>query len=268
MYDRGMSLNQVGILLELVGSLLVAVMAGIFLQREMVGKWADRMYVAVDAIAKSTHYISRWTEKFLPGDLDVVMVEIGPYIAIFLITIPTAVILGWLLNMFWLFWTGISFMALVILFMTYIDMVEASREIRVAVKTPYDKRERAGKEQLDRINSEPIYSRILYWLIILIVRIALLPVVFLRRIIQIPENIMFLLTGILDFVIKKVVFFPVHMIQIFITSPMSILTGATLWQLAESLKLLAKRDRLKTVLILTGTALIILGISFQFVSTL
>jgi len=98
-----MILHQIALGLEIFGFLLATIFAGILFNREVVGKWADNMNAKFISLSKTLnkHYVpmveyllkSKWPERVAP--------------TIIITTGEICIIIGWLIDITWLFWIGL-----------------------------------------------------------------------------------------------------------------------------------------------------------------
>lgn len=101
-----MSIGQVGLLLEIIGFILIGVFAGIILEKNVVGIWADKL-----------NTLTKKTPSILPGSMfwyglpasRIVAAKtmISSVIVISLVYI-SLIIIGWIIELMWLTWAGIG----------------------------------------------------------------------------------------------------------------------------------------------------------------
>ena len=105
-----MSLNQIALILEIIGFALATIFAGILLNREVVGRFADRVTTKFnefsDKLIKQYLTLNRYTSLFLEVDsklgtniLGAIAIRGGAV---------ACMISGWLTDITWLFWVGIA----------------------------------------------------------------------------------------------------------------------------------------------------------------
>lgn len=123
-----MSIEQIGMILEIVGFLLVALFAGILLEKGVFGIWAGKGESLFFSLAKILDkFTFSWSREDwasftigMPGEQRLSSLRLGTFGSILLSTIEfslplvaiTCVIIGWLKNMPLLFWIGVGIFVL------------------------------------------------------------------------------------------------------------------------------------------------------------
>lgn len=128
LYDNHMSIDQIGMILEIVGFLLVALFAGILLEKGVLGIWAGKGEALFFSVAKILDkFTFSWSREGrssfiigMPGEQRLSSLRLGTFGSILISTIDLSlplfaiicVIIGWQRNMPWLFWIGVGIFVL------------------------------------------------------------------------------------------------------------------------------------------------------------
>lgn len=130
-YDIPMSLNQIGMLLEIVGFVLVAVLVGVFLEGNVLGTWGSKAEALLSRLSSVINELPSgtlrwWLRESLPSGVKVLSsVTVGMlsdiWYSMFLASISMAgvilVVCGWLASVLWWLWLGAG---LLCVFVTWI----------------------------------------------------------------------------------------------------------------------------------------------------
>ena len=136
-----MSIHQIALLLQILGVALLSVFAGILLQKDMVGRWAEKIE---SVLISFVHLLRKLTPPILieagkPGPSSKLISELSEHILVVSITI--CLLVGWLNDISILFWCGVFLaflyrvvkVSLVRLPAEILQRLEASRRKRLTI---------------------------------------------------------------------------------------------------------------------------------------
>lgn len=120
-----MSIDQIAMVLEISGFIIAGVFAGIFLEKEAVGHFADKLYSTLKLIDKTLQKIP-WSFFFPCPTVKekIINFSFGPIVTITGIVVA---IIGWIKNLSWMAWLGIAIVIALVVYFTASYLTQKKR---------------------------------------------------------------------------------------------------------------------------------------------